>query len=40
MTMKLQICTIKKIPKLVSNHTCLAVITLDFSSSSGESDEE
>ena len=27
--MKLQICTIKEIPKVGSNHTCLAVITLD-----------
>ena len=27
--MKLQIFTIKKIPKLGSNHTCLAVISLD-----------
>ena len=29
MTMKLQTFTIKKIPKLGSNHTCLAVISLD-----------
>ena len=29
MAMKLQIFTTKKIPKLNSNHTCLAVITLD-----------
>ena len=29
MAMKLQIFTIKKIPKIDSNHTCLAVISLD-----------
>ena len=29
MAMKLQIFTIKKIPKLGFNHTCLAVISLD-----------
>ena len=29
MAMKLQIFTTKKIPKVDSNHTCLAVITLD-----------
>ena len=30
MVMKLQIFTIKKIPKVNSNHTCLAVVSLDF----------
>ena len=29
MAMKLQIFTIQKFPKLASNHTCFAVITLD-----------
>ena len=29
MVMKLQIFTLKKIPKVDSNHTCLAVISLD-----------
>ena len=31
MAIKLQIFTIKKIPKLDSNYTCLAVISLDSS---------
>ena len=30
LVMKPQIFIIKKIPKVDSNHTCLAVITLDF----------
>ena len=30
MAMKLQIFTIKKIAKFDSNHTCLAVISLDY----------